>query len=444
MSASEFAEPRLTKATVKQYMEAAPRAMFILGEDGRIVHANARTERLFGYTRKQLLGRQLDWVLSRSQRRHSGKQWAGDKVHPRSHSICGALEVAARRRDGTKFPVEMSLRLLEIDGERLVAAAIRKVKDKPADELNLAALIEASEDAVIGKTLDGIIVSWNKGAEKIYGYKAEEIIGHSINTLIPPGRPSELPAIMKQLKHGHPIESFETTRLHKDGHRIDVSVTISPVKNNHGKVVGACIVGRDITRHKQVTEALRLSEERFRVALKNAPVIVFSQDLQLRYTWMNTPVLAWDHRDYIGLTDAEIIGGEEGARWTAIKEEVLRTGVGSHSEVTLTFEGIQHCFDLVVEPLRDSRGTPFGVISSAIDTTSWKNTIAALENALTQVQQLSGLLPICASCKKIAADERTWVPLESYIQNHSEAKFTHGVCPDCLRKLYPDYYAEPS
>ena len=99
------------------------------------------------------------------------------------------------------------------------SGSIRKVKGKLADDFTLAALIEASQDAIIGKTLDGTIVSWNKGAEKIYGYKAEEILGHSICTLIPPGSPNEFPSIMKQLRSGKPINKYETTRLHKDGTR---------------------------------------------------------------------------------------------------------------------------------------------------------------------------------------------------------------------------------
>jgi PAS domain S-box-containing protein len=311
---------------------------------------------------------------------------------------------------------------------------------KRAEELYLAAIVQASDDAIIGETLDGTIVSWNKGAEKVYGYKAEEIVGHSISTLVPADKTDELPGIMKQLRRGQRIESYETTRVHKDGHLIDVSVTISPVKNREGKVVGASAVARDITERKQAEAALRLSEERFRVALKGAPVIVFTQDLQLRYTWINSPVLAWERQDYVGKTDDEIVGGEEAARLTAIKQEVLRTGVGSRTEVSVAFEGIMHYFDLVVEPFRDAGGTLLGLICSATDITSSKNLIARLQQALDEVNLLKGLLSICASCKRIKDEHENWQPLESYIQAHSEAKFTHGLCPECLRKLYPDYH----
>ena len=99
--------------------------------------------------------------------------------------------------------------------------------------------------------MDGTIVSWNKGAEKIYGYKAKEMLGHPISELIPPGHPDELPDIMKRLRRGEHIQRLETTRIHKDGHPVEVSLTISPVKGRSGAIVGASVVGRDITAQRQ-------------------------------------------------------------------------------------------------------------------------------------------------------------------------------------------------
>jgi PAS domain S-box-containing protein len=438
MGARAPANLDLTGDAVAKVLEAAPEAMVVTGADGRIVCVNAQAEELFGYSQEELLGQKPDLLIPWRPRRRDAKRRAGHVAHQGIRRLGHDLEVLARRRDGTSFPAEIRLSVLEGGEETLVA--IRDIGRKRAEELYLTAIVEASDDAIIGKTLDGTIVSWNKGAEKIYGYKAEEIVGHSISTLVPAGKPDELPGIMKQLRRGQRIESYETTRVHKDGHFIDVSVTISPVRDKAGKVVGASAIARDITKRKQAEAALRLSEERFRVALKGAPVVVFTQDLQLRYTWINSPVLAWERQDYIGKTDSEIVGGQDGARLMAIKHGVLRTGVGARTEVNVAFEGAIHYFDLIVEPLRDAEGTLLGLICSATDITSSKNLIARLQEALEQVNVLSGLLSICASCKRIKDEHQTWQPLESYIQAHSEAKFSHGVCPDCLRKLYPDYY----
>ena len=109
-------------------------------------------------------------------------------------------------------------------------------------------------------------------SEKIYGYKKEEILGQPISVLIPPNQPNEFPAITNKLQRGQSLESYETTRIHKDGHPIAVSVTISPVKNKAGKIVGTSGITRDIIKQKQAEAALRLSEECLRVALKNAPL----------------------------------------------------------------------------------------------------------------------------------------------------------------------------
>ena len=209
---------------------------------------------------------------------------------------------------------------LNPDAKTLIASAIRDFERKRAEEVDLTAIVEASDDAIIGKTLDGTIVSWNRGAEKTYGYKAEEMLGRSISALIPPDKPNEFASIIKQLQRGQHIESYETTRIHKDGHLMDVSVTISPIKNKAGMIVGASVVGRDITKHKQAEAALRLSEAR-------------------------------------------------------------------------------------------------------------------LQEALDEGKLMSGLLSICAWCKRIRDEHEIWQPMESYILAHSEAKFTHGLCPDCLSQL---------
>ena len=134
---------------------------------------------------------------------------------------------------------------------------------------------------------------------------------------------------------------------------------------------------------------------------------------------------------------------------TAFKKEVLRTGRGAHTEVEVTVDGEKYYFNVVAEPLRDANGTIQGLTCSATDITSAKKNllererlIAQLQDALEEVKMLSGLLSICASCKRIMNEREVWEPLESYIQAHSQAKFSHGVCPDCLRKLYPEYYSK--
>src|SRR5579884_1166457 len=128
-----------------------------------------------------------------------------------------------------------------------------------ADEVlrRLAAIVESSDDAIISKNLDGIIVSWNHGAERLYGYTAEEIVGRPLAMLVPADHPDELPAIMERLKRGERIEHYETVRVRKDGSRVDVSLTISPIKNSQGRIIGASKIARDITKQKHVQQTTR-------------------------------------------------------------------------------------------------------------------------------------------------------------------------------------------
>jgi PAS domain S-box-containing protein len=125
----------------------------------------------------------------------------------------------------------------------------------PKDALAwLAAVVQTCDDAIIGKTLDGTIVSWNEGAERLYGYTAEEMIGQPISILVPIDHPDELPSIMDQLRAGHRIEHYETQRVRKGGARVHVSVTVSPVRDGEGRVIGASAVGRDITERRRLEE----------------------------------------------------------------------------------------------------------------------------------------------------------------------------------------------
>jgi len=184
----------------------------------------------------------------------------------------------------------------------------------------LAAIVESTDDAIYGKSLDGPIVSWNKAAERIFGYTADEVIGHSVSILYPMDRRDELIDIMERIKRGQRVGLYETIRLRKDGQFIPVSVTVSPVLDNNGKVVGASAITRDITLRKN----------------------------------------------------------DEAERFKLIEE---------------------------------------------------------LTESLKQIKTLSGLLPICASCKRIRDDQGYWQQVETYIAEHTHAGFTHGICPECLEKF---------
>ncbi len=161
-----------------------------------------------------------------------------------------------------------------MDGaERVVVVAIADVTArKRSDELaaRLAAIVASSSDAIIGKDLDGIVTSWNVGAEAVFGFAAADMVGRPITRLIPAARIHEEQTILERIRRGEPVRHFETQRQHADGRLLDVSITVSPIRDGEGKVVGASKVARDVTEAKRVQGALRESEERLRLAIDAA------------------------------------------------------------------------------------------------------------------------------------------------------------------------------
>src|SRR6476660_8177887 len=135
------------------------------------------------------------------------------------------------------------------DGEPIRGSAVDKTNLKSPELAPywLTALIDSADDAIISKTLDGVITSWNKGAERIFGFTAEEAVGNPITIIIPPDHLDEEPRILARMRAGERIEHFETIRQRKDGRRIDVSLTVSPIKGPNGEIIGASKIARDIT-----------------------------------------------------------------------------------------------------------------------------------------------------------------------------------------------------
>jgi PAS domain S-box-containing protein len=181
------------------------------------------------------------------------------------------LAEARRARRATRklreFPVEPKISPSRLFGEYVFNALPRDILDLNRAEraqAHLAAIIDSSDDAIIGKDLDGTITSWNRGAEMIYGYTADEVVGQSISILIPPHQVDEVPAMLEQIRRGEKIHNYENARVRKDGSSIDVSLTISPVKDAAGRVIGAATIARDISELKQAQrEAERLKEDFF-------------------------------------------------------------------------------------------------------------------------------------------------------------------------------------
>jgi PAS domain S-box-containing protein len=204
-----------------------------------------------------------------------------------------------------KWRIVAVVSLCVVQALLIVWLLITRNRRRRAEEAkeSLAAIVESSDDAILSKTLDGTITSWNGGAEKMYGYSAGEMIGRPVSSLIPAELKEELPEILERIRHGESLDHLETVRVTKDGRRIDVSLTISAIKDDHGVITGASTVARDITRRKQAMENLRESEERFRMMADTAPIMVWASGPDTLCTFFNRPWL-----QFTGRTMAEELG----------------------------------------------------------------------------------------------------------------------------------------
>ncbi len=281
-------------ARVRAILDAAVDAIVTIDERGTIESINPAGERLFGYQACELAGQNVSRLMPSPHHEQHDGYLAKYLATGRERVIGRTVEVAGQHRDGTIIPIELSVSEVRLGERRLFMGIVRDISErKRAEEAlakeeersrHLAAVVESSADAIISKDLEGIIRTWNKGAERLFGYSPEEMVGRPMAVLIPPERAGEEEEILGRLRRGERVEHFETVRLRKDGERIDVSATISPMRDATGRVTGASNVARDISERKRAEEALarytdEVTESRDRIERQAAELIAQSEEL---------------------------------------------------------------------------------------------------------------------------------------------------------------------
>jgi PAS domain S-box-containing protein len=240
-----------------------PDAAVVVNGEGEIAAVNPHAEVVFGYPAAELAGRPIEVLIPErirhAHRRHRGAYAAA----PRARGMGVGLDLAGRRKDGTEFPVDISLAPISGTDRPLIVAAIRDIsqtKAATAAQAQLAAIVQSSLDAILAVTVDGKVTSWNPGAARLLGYDSEEIVGQHVSRLLPDDGNLEFEELLDAVMADRSVAPLDTQWLNKDGGRLDVAISVSPLRDPAGRLIGFSILLRDITARKRAETLLRRQE----------------------------------------------------------------------------------------------------------------------------------------------------------------------------------------
>jgi PAS domain S-box-containing protein len=278
---------RASEERTRMIVDTALDAVVTMDSSGLITGWSPQAETTFGWSRAEALGQSLAQTIIPPRHREDHRRGFERYLATGEAVVLNKrVELTALHRDGREFPIDLSITPIRTKDSIGFSAFVRDITDRKRIEevrMRLAAIVESSDDSIISKNLEGIITSWNPAAEMLFGYSAAEAIGRSVQMLVPPERGGEEPDILARIGRGETVDHFETVRVRKDGSRVDVSATISPIRNAEGRVIGASKIARNIADRKLAQARLQAQLDRLNLLDQITRAIGERQDLQSIY-----------------------------------------------------------------------------------------------------------------------------------------------------------------
>ena len=351
---------------------------------GYVVFVNDVAEHLLGCRKEEAIGKDLRVIFN------IVNEATGEKVkNPIEKALYeGVIDgfhnhTVLVSKNGTRYPIDDSAAPIRdekgnIMGAVLIFRDITERRRKEETNQRLAAIVQSSDDAIIGKTLDGVIISWNKGAEKIYGYSEDEVKGKFVSLLVPPEYKDETPGLITKIRRGERTEHLETVRIRKDGQRINISLTVSPIYDASGNVIGASAIARDITERKKVEAQLKESESKVRAILDQTFQFIGLMTIDGTLIEVNKAAV-----DLVG-TDEQLLNKPfwDTPWWKhspqlqeKLREAIKKVAAGELVRFEATHkakDGSLHYIDFSLKPVKDATGKIIYMIPEGHDITERK------------------------------------------------------------------------
>jgi PAS domain S-box-containing protein len=391
----------------------------VLDEAGRVTMWNPAAERIFRRGRSEMIGQDIHDAIAPARSLEAFRRgFAAFARYGIGPFVGRSIELAALRPDGSEFPVEISVSPVNVRGRWHAIGIVRDITErKRGDAVRdaLAAIVRSTTDAVVGKTTDGVVTSWNAGAERLYGYSAREMIGQPLNLLAPPGKADEILRLTELARAGQIVEDYETRRVHRDGRLLDVSLTLAPIRDDAGIVIGVSTIARDITRRKDAERALRESEARLEEAQRIAHLgnWEFSiVDGSLAYSEEARRIYGLADRSSVANYAASIerIHPADRPAVVAAVKEVLEGGNAFPIDYRIVKPGgsVRHVLG-TAKVVRDATGRPERMVGTVQDVTDRRQAELALRRTNRSLRTLS-------SCN------------QTLVRATSETELLEGMC----------------